>query len=144
MRIHAATREEYFANAGQREPELRRLDALIQRAAPSFAPTLVSMASGGVMLGYGLMPYRTKSTNQPTEWPVIALAAQKNYLSLYVSAVQDGRYVAELYQDNLGKVSCGKSCIRFKKLDDLNLNTVQDMLRSLDKRLQAGDSLYAG
>ena len=50
-------------------------------------------------------------------WPLIALAAQKRHLSLYVCAVVDGGYLAEARADRLGKVSCGKSCIRFTSLD---------------------------
>jgi hypothetical protein len=42
---------------------------------------------------------------EPGVWPVVALAAQKRYLSLYVCAVVDGEYVAERYASELGDVS---------------------------------------
>ena len=43
--------------------------------------------------------------------------AQKRHLSLYICAVVDGGYIAEARAERLGKVSCGKSCIRFTALD---------------------------
>jgi hypothetical protein len=50
----------WFAAAGGREEELRRVDALVQAAAPGIDRQLVPVGSGE-MLGYGLMPYRPTS-----------------------------------------------------------------------------------
>jgi len=142
MKVDASTREEYFAAAGDREPALRELDAIIQGAAPHLKPTYLK-TDYMTMLGYGMMPYKTKSMKEPGEWPLIALAYQKNHMSMYVCAVEkDGSYIAENLEPQLGKVSCGKSCIRFKKLEDLNLETVRTMLEDLDKRYQSGEKLY--
>src|SRR5215218_1675848 len=96
----------WFAAAGPREAELRRVDELVREAAPGIDRQLVPAGSGH-MLGYGLMPYRPKSAKQTTTWPLIALAPQKRHLSLYVCAVVDGAYIAEARASALGKVSCG-------------------------------------
>ena len=93
-------------------------------AAPGIDRQLVPPGSGA-MLGYGLMPYRPKSAKETTMWPLIALAAQKRHLSLYVCAVVDGRYLAESRADRLGKVSCGKSCIRFTSLDKVDADELE-------------------
>jgi hypothetical protein len=108
--------EAWFAAAGPREDELRRVDALVTAAAPGIDRQLVPVGSQS-MLGYGLMPYRPKSAKETTMWPLIALAAQKRHLSLYVCAVVDGRYLPEARAEELGRVSCGKSCVRFPALD---------------------------
>ena len=108
--------EAWFAAAGPREEQLRRADALVMAAAPDIDRQLVPVGSQH-MLGYGLMPYRPKSAKQTTTWPLIALAAQKRHLSLYVCAVVEGEYLPEIRAGQLGKVSCGKSCIRFTSLD---------------------------
>lgn len=50
----------WFAAAGAREEELRRVDALVMLAAPGIDRQLVP-AGSGQMLGYGLMPYRPRS-----------------------------------------------------------------------------------
>src|SRR5215210_3412650 len=106
----------WFAAAGERAGDLRRVDALVQAAAPGIDRQLVPVGSGHV-LGYGLMPYRPRSARETTTWPLIALAAQKRHLSLYVCAVVDGVYLAESRAARLGRVSCGKSCIRFTSFD---------------------------
>ena len=88
-------------------------------AAPGIDRQLVPAGSGR-MLGYGLMPYRPRSARETGTWPLIALAAQKRHLSLYVSAVVDGAYLAEARAERLGQVSCGKSCVRFTRLDGVD------------------------
>ena len=40
-----------------------------------------------------------------------------------------GEYIAEKYTRDLGKVSVGKSCIRFWKLEDLNFKTLEKVIR---------------
>ena len=97
-------------------------------AAPGIDRQLVPMGSGA-MLGYGLMPYKPKSAKETTMWPLIALAAQKRHLSLYVCAVVDGRYLAEARAEQLGKVSCGKSCIRFTSLDAVDAGELSALVR---------------
>lgn len=142
MKSAAKTWEEYFVFAGERETILRELDGIIQHEAPHLVPSYLH-SDTTTMLGYGMMPYKTKSMKEASEWPLVALAAQKNHIALYVCAVEkDGTYLAENLQSKLGNVSCGKSCIRFKKLEDLNLDTVRAMLRDLDKRYQSGEKLY--
>ena len=64
----------WFGRAGERERELRRVDALVMAAAPGIDRQLVPVGSGA-MLGYGLMPYRPRSAKRTTTWPLIALAA---------------------------------------------------------------------
>src|SRR5688500_20126444 len=97
-------------------------------AAPGIDRQLFPTGSSA-MLGYGLMPYKPKSAKETTSWPLIALAAQKRHLSLYVCAVVDGEYLAEARADRLGKVSCGKSCVRFPSLDHVDANELRNLVR---------------
>jgi hypothetical protein len=76
--------------------------------------------------------------------PVVTLAAQKRYVSLDVCAVVDGEYLAERYASEPGIVSCGKSCIRFTKVDQLNLETMKKILVEVNNRYVAGEKLYGG
>src|SRR5215218_5244348 len=129
--------EEWFGAAGPREEELRRVDALVMAAAPGIDRQLVPMGSGR-MLGYGLMPYRPRSAKVTTMTPLIALAAQKRHLSLYVCAVVDGAYIAEARADRLGSVSCGKSCIRFTSLDKVDADELAAVVRDAVAATAAG------
>jgi hypothetical protein len=141
VEIEAGSREEYFAAVGDREPELRELDAFIREHAPSLPPVL--SRGMGAMLGYGEQPYQSKSMKEPIDWPVVALAAQKRHISLYLCALEDGQYVAEKYAAELGNVDCGKSCVRFTKADRINRDGLAKVLADINRRFVAGERLYA-
>jgi len=127
MKLEAQSRKEYFAAAGEREPLLRKLDGIIRRAAPDLKPFFLNQSSM-TMLGYG--PYHYKyASGREGDGAVIGLAAQKNNVSLYISVGKDGRYLPEIHGKRLGKVNCGKSCIRFKKIEDLDLGVVEEICR---------------
>jgi hypothetical protein len=58
------------------------------------------------------------------------VASNKNYISLYLTAAApDGGYLAERYQEQLPKASIGKSCIRFKRLGDVDQDVLERLLR---------------
>ena len=134
--------EEWFAAAGPREAELRATDALVVAAAPGIDRQLVPVGSGQ-MLGYGLMPYRPRSARETTTWPLIALAAQKRHLSLYVCAVVDGEYLAEARAGRLGRGSCGKSCIRFTSLDRVDRAELTARLQDAVAATRTGANAYS-
>lgn len=140
MKIEAATAEEYMSKADEREPILRSLDQLIKSSAPGLEQQMVSGPAMN-MIGYGMFHYKSKSGREG-DWPVVAIANQKNYVSLYICATENGKYIAEANSDRLGKVSVGKSCIRFKKLEDLNLDTVRNILSELQARKDRGEVVY--
>ncbi|MEK7618447.1 MAG: hypothetical protein AAB410_04875 [Patescibacteria group bacterium] len=51
----------------------------------------------------------------------------------YVCALENGEYIAEKYKKQLGKVSVDRSCIRFKKLEDINLEFLKNILKKAAK-----------
>lgn len=79
------------------------------------------------IIGYGDMMY-TSSSGKNTEWFKIGLSQQKNYISLYVNAVDGRQYLTEKYKDKLGKVKVGKSSVSFKGLGDIDLNMLKEFL----------------
>jgi len=111
--------------AGIEEPrrsEIARVDRFIRDVAPELEVQI------GKMINYG--PFRYKyASGREGEWSRVSLASQKNYISIYACAATKQGYVAELSKDTIGKASVGKSCIRFKKLDDLNLDVLRTILR---------------
>jgi len=124
----ATTVKEYIGAVPQDRREIIEfLHEFIQKTVPKLKPYLAYN-----MLGYGDFPYRNHKKDM-IEWPIIALVNQKNYISLYVCSVQDGKYVAETHAKELGKVSVGKSCIRFKKIEDLHLETLKNVLKLAEK-----------
>ena len=63
----------------------------------------------------------------------ICLASQKNYLTLYMMSIYDGTGEAQAFRDAWAssgkKLDMGKSCIRFKKAEDLPLDVIADTIR---------------
>ncbi len=122
--VKAKTAKEYFASLpADRRQQLLKLDAFIRKSVPGLKPRF-----GYNMPGYGSFKYLDYK-KRLIDWPVIALASQKNYISIYVCAIIDGRYVAEAHKKELGKVSVGKSCIRFKKIEDLDLAALKKVMK---------------
>jgi hypothetical protein len=99
--------------------DLERLDALIRE-------TLPELEADG--LNYGPFHYRYASGREGDAYRV-SVAQRKAGISLYVLALaEDGRYLAESRADRFPKASVGKSCVRFKRLDDVDLDVVGALL----------------
>ena len=102
---------EFLAGVSERNrAEAKRAHALIRKVAPTLKPGVM-----GGMLGYGKFHYRY-ATGREGDTALLMLADRVDGLSLYVNCVSGDRYLAEKHAKRLGKVSVGKSCIRFKKL----------------------------
>ena len=113
--------------------ELRQLHDLIRRTVPRFPVVVV-----GNMIGYGPYHYRYESGREG-EATRIALAANKTGISVYVAVVDDKGYLAEQAGRRLGKANVGKSCIRVKRLADLDLAVLEEVLRRASKLRGIGE-----
>ena len=79
------------------------------------------------IIGYGELE-TVRSDKSTVRWFVVGLALQKNYISVYISAVEDRQYLSEKYGKDLGKVKVGKSNISFKQLDDIDLDKLVELV----------------
>jgi hypothetical protein len=126
--VKAKSVKEYFdLLPEERKASMKFLQKFILKAAPKLKPIFAYN-----MPGYGTFKWRNYK-KEIIDWPIIALASQKNYISLYVCAVDKGEYIAEKHKKELGKVSVGKSCIRIKKIEDLNLKTLEKVIKQAAK-----------
>lgn len=105
-----------------RASAIRKLRTLIRKAAPEAEESMK----------YGLPTYEFAG-------PLFALASQKQYLALYVAEID----LVASYERRLGKTDVGKSCIRFRKLDDLSLDAVAALLDAAAKRRRGIGRLLA-
>ena len=120
--------EEYLLMVpGDRKKDIDFLHDFIQKAVPNLKPYFASN-----MIGYGSF-YYLDSKKQKKDWPIIALANQKNYITIYVCAMIKDKAAAEKYKKDLGKLSKGISCIRFKKIGEINLETLKIVLKLAEK-----------
>ena len=117
---------------GRREAVQAVHDA-VRAAAPELEATMWSDR----IISYGTFRYRYESGREG-DWFPIGLANNKGYVSLYICAADENGYLAEQNADRLGKVSVGKSCIRFKRLDDIDLDVVAELSRRAADLVAAG------
>src|SRR3954467_9268286 len=104
----------------------------IRKAVPKLAPVMMSGMGPSPIIGYGKYHYKSASGREG-EWLLIGLAAAKNYYSLHICATDKDGYLAERNAAKLGNVKTGRSCINFKKLEDLKLDVVMRLLKQAEK-----------
>ena len=73
------------------------------------------------------MDYENRS-GEGVEWFVVGLAAQKNYISMYVNAVKEGRYLLREYEEKLGKAKVGSASISFGSVADVDLDALLELV----------------
>lgn len=130
--VKATSIKEYIdALPEPRKSEILKIDSFIKKTVPSMKPVFAYN-----MLGYGMFHYKSKSGREGN-WPVISLASQKNYISVYVCRMEDGEYVVEKYKNTLPKASVGKSCIRFKRVEDIDFPALKKILLAGDEGFTA-------
>ena len=123
-RSDAKSHEEYIAKVEEaRREDVQRLHDLIREVAPALEPT---MEFG--MMGYGRYHYRYASGREG-DWMKVGVANNKRYISLYCCAADERGYVAERYRERLPKADIGKSCVRFKRLSDLDPEVLAELIR---------------
>ena len=101
-------------------------------------------------MSYGMIGYYVPHRIYPAGYhadprqglPFVALASQKNYMSLYLMGLYCGyvdgvsdtaliRWFREAWAKTGKKLDMGKSCIRFKKTDDLPLPVIGEAIRRM-------------
>lgn len=82
---------------------------------------------GHTMIGFGQYHYKSEKSTQEGDWPLVAFSPRKAAISLYVYS--GGSEQDELLQ-RLGKFKMGKSCIYVNKLTDINLDILEQIVKS--------------
>jgi hypothetical protein len=88
------------------------------------------------IIGYGEYHYQGRS-GASGEWFVVGLAAQQQYLSLYVNAAEDGQSLVKRYAPRLGKVKTGSANVSIRRLAEVDLEALLEMVARA-RALQAG------
>jgi hypothetical protein len=82
------------------------------------------------MISYEVPLERYPKTYNKKPLSYVALAAQKNYYSLYLMAAYSGSMQEDWLQEQFDragkKLDMGKSCLHFRKLDDLPLDVIAE------------------
>ena len=133
MRSEATTVDQYLSSL----PEARR-----EAVAAVREEILAHLPEGyEEVMNWGMITYQVPLASYPETYngkPLMyaALASQKQYMAVYLSGIyvsEEGREQFEAAYHATGKrLDAGKSCVRFRKLDDLPLALIGQTIGSLE------------
>lgn len=101
------------------------------------------------MIGYAIPLSRYPNTYNGQPLAIAGLASQKGHLSLYLMSVYGDpalcAWFVEQHQKAGKKLDMGKSCIRFRTLDDLELPAIAEVIRrvSVESYIEHYESVRA-
>lgn len=135
MQSKAATVEEYIQSLPEdRAIQIQSIRKVIKKNLPKgFKETMQ----------YGMISYVVPHTLYPAGYhcnpqdavPFVSLASQKNFIALYHMAIYQGAlhdwFVKEWKKSSDKKLDMGKSCIRFKKFEDVPLKLVGELMTKI-------------
>lgn len=79
-------------------------------------------------IGYGA--YTIKYADGKTrEFYRVGISANTTGISVYIMGIADKNYLAQTYGKELGKASVSGYCIKFKKLQDINIDVLEAAIR---------------
>lgn len=136
MRIEASTPEAYLESVPEeRKAVMRRLHTLIMENLPE------GFEAG---VGYGMMGYTVPHSLYPAGYhcdpkqplPFMGLASQKNNISfyhmgLYADPELLAWFTSEYPKYSKTKLDMGKSCIRFKKEENIPFPLLAELVRKM-------------
>ena len=121
----AQTVEEYLAELA---PDRREAINTVRKVILDNLPTGYEEMMQFGMISYVIPLDRYPVTYNKQALQYAALASQKHYMSVYLMSVYSDsdseQWFAEQYRASGKKLDMGKSCVRFKKLDDLPLDLI--------------------
>ena len=127
----ASTVDEYLAELpAERREVVAKVRDIVRRNLPK---GYVETMNWG-MIAYELPLERYPDTYNRQPLCYVALAAQKNYNALYLTSTNldtaERKAFADAFKRAGAKLDMGKSCVRFKTLDDLPLDAVGRVIAS--------------
>ena len=116
----------------ERRDTMTTLHQAIRKAVPKLAPEIMSGMGPSPLIGYGKYRYKTASGREG-DWFLIGLLPGKKDYSLHICVGDKDGYLVERNAAKLGKVKTGRSCINFKKLEDLKLDVAMGLVKQAEK-----------
>ncbi len=128
FRVDADSLAAYRAFDPARKPELAKLHAAVRAAAPSLTCHFHPGTPAGTpgmrfkMIGYGRFRYPARGGTL-VSWPVIGVALQKNYISVYVPLTKRGKPLVATHAAKLDAHRTAPFNFSFVCYDDLDAKT---------------------
>ena len=129
MRSEANTVKEYLAELPEdRRRAISKVRAVIRKNLPK---GMVERMNWG-MISYEVPLKRYPDTYNGEPLMFAALASQKNHMAVYLSGIycdnRQRKWFESAYQKTGKRMDLGKSCVRFRKLEDLPLELVGEAI----------------
>lgn len=126
-----ATAEAYLSGLPE---ERREVVAVVRQLILTNLPEGYQETVNWGMISYAIPLERYPKTYNKQPLSYIALASHKSYISLYLMSVygdpQQEAWLAEAFAQAGKKLDMGKSCLHFRKLEDLPLDVIADVVAS--------------
>jgi hypothetical protein len=132
FRVTADNLAAYLAFDPARTAELDALHAVMRKAAPALKRHFHAGTPAGEagmrmnLIGYGEFRYAIRS-GKTASWPVIGVALQKNYISVYVAVTRNAKPLVPFYAGKLGEKRMGGNNFSFEKFADLKAQAVASL-----------------
>jgi hypothetical protein len=79
-------------------------------------------------IGYGLQTIKY-ADGRTREFYQTGISANTTGISVYIMGIEDKKYLPETYGKTIGKASVTGYCIKFRKLKDINIDTLEAAIR---------------
>ena len=127
--------EAYIADQPRPKREaLKQLHGLVLRLSPESRLWFLDGRNGegkvvaNPNIGYGTRTM-TYADGGSREFYRVGLSANTTGISVYVMGVEDRKYLAEAFGKRLGKASITGYCVKFRTLDDIDMDVLEEVLR---------------
>ena len=128
----AGTVKEYLASL---PPERRAAIETVRRLIRKNLPPGYKEGMQYGSIGYSVPFSRLPHTYNDEPLSVACLASQKNHMAIYLLSVYGSpklkRWFEQEYRKSGKKLDMGKSCVRFKSLDDLALDVIGEAIAAV-------------
>ena len=136
MQSKAETVKEYLDSVPEeRQKQFKKLRSIIKKNLPKGYKECISYGMIGYVVPHKLYPdgYHVKPE---LPLPFVNIASQKNFIAVYHSGIYaDPKlmkwFTTEFPKHTDRKLDMGKSCIRFKKIDDIPMDLIGELMTKL-------------
>lgn len=142
FRVDVDNLQSYFEFDPKRKIDLQKLDKLLKVSAPGLKRYFhrgTPLGEPGMrfkMIGYGRSHYLARS-GKSVEWPVVGVALQRSYISVYLSVEKDGAPLVQSYSGKLGELRSGRNNFSFEKYEDLVTPVVSSLFAEAETIFKA-------
>lgn len=136
MEIKALTPDQYIEQLPEERKEVfSRLRQLLKEKLPKGFEETISYGMIGFVVPHSIFP-SGYHCDPKLPLPFISIASQKNAISLYHSGIYADQdlldwFVQEYPKHCKTKLDMGKSCIRFKKMNDIPFDLIAELAQKL-------------